>query len=113
MAARWRRTPASSPCASLVLFPLFMVVSISLRPGNFATGDLIPKPISLEHWRLALGIPYVAPDGSVVPPPFPVLRWLWNSTKIAGHLGLPDGRLLDHRRLRLRPHEVPGQGGRS
>ena len=24
--------------ASLVLFPLLMVVSISLRPGNFATG---------------------------------------------------------------------------
>ncbi len=69
-------------CA-LVLFPLLMVVSISLRPGNFATGDIIPKELSLEHWKLALGIPYTAADGRVVEPPFPVLRWLWNSTKIA------------------------------
>ena len=68
----------------LVLFPLFMIVSISLRPGNFATGDLIPRRISLEHWLPALGIPYTAPDGTVVQPPFPVLRWLWNSVKIAG-----------------------------
>ncbi|HET6439064.1 MAG TPA: maltose ABC transporter permease MalG [Anaeromyxobacter sp.] len=68
----------------LVLFPLLMVVSISLRPGNFATGDIVPRKISLEHWSLALGIPYVEADGTVVPPPFPVLHWLWNSVKIAG-----------------------------
>ena len=43
-------------CA-LVIFPLVMVVSISLRPGNFATGTLIPETISFEHWRFALGIP--------------------------------------------------------
>jgi maltose/maltodextrin transport system permease protein len=70
-------------CA-LILFPLFMIVSISLRPGNFATGDIIPTQLSLEHWKLALGIPYQAADGSLVLPPFPVLRWLWNSAKIAG-----------------------------
>jgi maltose/maltodextrin transport system permease protein len=68
----------------LILFPLFMIVSISLRPGNFATGDIIPRDVSLEHWKLALGIPYQAADGSLVEPPFPVLRWLWNSAKIAG-----------------------------
>ncbi len=68
----------------LVLFPLFMVVSITLRPGNFATGDLIPSRITFDHWKLALGIPFQGPDGSLVEPPFPVLRWLWNSTKIAG-----------------------------
>ncbi|PTT76955.1 maltose ABC transporter permease MalG, partial [Pelomonas sp. HMWF004] len=56
---------------------------ISLRPGNFATGSLIPTEISLEHWKLALGIPYQAADGSLVQPPFPVLTWLWNSIKIA------------------------------
>jgi maltose/maltodextrin transport system permease protein len=69
---------------ALTLFPLLAVVSISLRPGNFSTGSLIPTDISLEHWKLALGIPYQAPDGSLVQPPFPVLRWLWNSVKIAG-----------------------------
>ena len=68
---------------ALTLFPLLAVVSISLRPGNFATGSLIPTTISLEHWQLALGMPYTAPDGSVTQPPFPVLRWLWNSVKVA------------------------------
>jgi len=83
---RWRLLAAHAgvlAICALVLFPLLMVISISLRPGNFATGDIIPKQISLEHWRLALGFSYTAPDGTVVPPPFPVLLWLWNSTKIA------------------------------
>lgn len=66
------------------VFPLLAVVSISLRPGNFATGSLIPSQISFEHWKLALGMSYQAADGSLVEPPFPVMRWLWNSIKIAG-----------------------------
>jgi maltose/maltodextrin transport system permease protein len=66
------------------LFPLAMVVSISLRPGNFAMGSLIPEHISLEHWRLALGLSYVDVDGRVITPPFPVMHWLWNSIKVAG-----------------------------
>jgi maltose/maltodextrin transport system permease protein len=66
------------------LFPLAMVISISLRPGNFASGSLIPEHISFEHWRLALGLSYVDVDGRVVQPPFPVLHWLWNSIKVAG-----------------------------
>jgi maltose/maltodextrin transport system permease protein len=65
------------------LFPLLAVVSISLRPGNFATGSLIPAEISFEHWQLALGIPVRQADGTLVQPPFPVLLWLWNSIKIA------------------------------
>jgi maltose/maltodextrin transport system permease protein len=84
---RWRVIGAHlGLCALIVLtlFPLLAVVSISLRPGNFATGSLIPSTISFEHWQLALGIPYTQPDGTVVQPPFPVLRWLWNSIKIAG-----------------------------
>ncbi len=68
---------------ALTVFPLLAIISISLRPGNFATGSLIPEQISLEHWKLALGISYQAADGSLVEPPFPVLRWLWNSIKIA------------------------------
>jgi len=68
---------------ALITFPLLAIISISLRPGNFATGSLIPSDISLEHWKLALGMSYQAADGSLVEPPFPVMRWLWNSVKIA------------------------------
>jgi maltose/maltodextrin transport system permease protein len=68
---------------AVTLFPLLAIVSISLRPGNFAAGSLIPSEISFEHWKLALGIPVANTDGSVTPPPFPVLLWLWNSVKIA------------------------------
>jgi maltose/maltodextrin transport system permease protein len=84
---RWRLLLAHAGLVafcSLVLFPLFMVVSISLRPGNFATGDIIPRHVTLDHWKLALGISFKGDDGQLVIPPFPVLRWLWNSVKIAG-----------------------------
>jgi maltose/maltodextrin transport system permease protein len=84
---RWRRFAAHGFLVVLLvftLFPLAMVISISLRPGNFASGSLIPEHISFEHWRLALGLSYVDVDGRVVTPPFPVLRWLWNSIKVAG-----------------------------
>jgi maltose/maltodextrin transport system permease protein len=69
---------------ALILFPFLMIISISLRPGNFASGSLIPDHISLEHWSLALGIPFTEESGKVIPPPFPVMLWLWNSIKIAG-----------------------------
>jgi maltose/maltodextrin transport system permease protein len=68
---------------AITLFPLLAVISISLRPGNFATGALIPTRISFEHWQLALGWTVVGADGQILQPPFPVLRWLWNSIKIA------------------------------
>ena len=83
---RWRVVLAHTSLwvlIALTLFPLLAVVSISLRPGNFSTGSLIPTVISFEHWQLALGMPYTAPDGTVTQPPFPVLLWLWNSIKIA------------------------------
>ncbi len=83
---RWRVVAAHAflwALIALMMFPLLAIISISLRPGNFATGSLIPTQISFEHWSLALGIPYQAPDGSLVQPPFPVLLWLWNSVKIA------------------------------
>jgi maltose/maltodextrin transport system permease protein len=84
---RWRLLVAHAGLIALIcvtVFPLLAIISISLRPGNFATGSLIPEQISFEHWKLALGISYQAADGSLVEPPFPVLRWLWNSIKIAG-----------------------------
>lgn len=67
----------------LILFPLLMIIGISLRPGNLAIGEIIPKEISWEHWSLALGIPFTNADGSISTPPFPVLLWLYNSVKIA------------------------------
>lgn len=84
--ARWRVWAAHAFLWGLIaitLFPLLAVLSISLRPGNFGAGSLIPTEISLDHWKLALGFSVTGPDGSVVPPPFPVLLWLWNSVKIA------------------------------
>ncbi|SFZ77906.1 maltose ABC transporter permease MalG [Chitinimonas taiwanensis] len=69
---------------ALTLAPFLMLLSISLRPGNFATGELIPTVISLDHWKLALGISYQGADGQLIEPDFPVLGWLWNSVKVAG-----------------------------
>ncbi|OBT02485.1 maltose transporter permease [Vibrio cyclitrophicus] len=69
---------------AMIIFPLLMIIAISFREGNFATGSLIPDTPSLEHWKLALGMSVTNADGSVTPPPFPVLTWLWNSIKVAG-----------------------------
>jgi maltose/maltodextrin transport system permease protein len=83
---RWRVRAAQIFLWALIaitLFPLLAIISISLRPGNFATGSMIPAEISFEHWKLALGIAVTNADGSITPPPFPVLLWLWNSVKIA------------------------------
>ena len=83
---RWRIWAAHAGLCLLIavtLFPLLAVISISLRPGNFSTGSLIPSEISLEHWKLALGIGVTLLDGTRVEPPFPVLLWLWNSIKVA------------------------------
>jgi maltose/maltodextrin transport system permease protein len=83
---RWRVLGVHAFLIALViatLAPLAMVVSISLRPGNFASGSLIPEHISLEHWKLALGISYIDDGGTLVKPPFPVMHWLWNSVKVA------------------------------
>jgi maltose/maltodextrin transport system permease protein len=70
---------------ALVMVPLVMVVSISFRKGNFATGGILPTPetFSLEHWRMVLGLPVQQADGSWLAPSVSVLRWFWNSVKIA------------------------------
>ncbi|MBK3018767.1 hypothetical protein FKK32_30050, partial [Klebsiella pneumoniae] len=79
---RWKRGPDGTEFV-LSLLPLLMIVSISLRPGNFAGGSLIPSEISFEHWRLALGLPVTDAQGNVTQPPFPVLQWIFNSMKVA------------------------------
>ena len=69
----------------LVMIPLFMVVTISFRQGNFATGGILPaaETFSLEHWRMVLGLPVLQADGSWEAPSVSVLRWFWNSVKIS------------------------------
>lgn len=69
-------------CAA-VLFPFLVVVSVSLRPGNFAAGSLVPQAVSWEHWRYVLGLAVPGPDGKPIRPDLPVLLWLWNSVKVA------------------------------
>ena len=69
---------------ALIIFPVIMVIAISFRTGNFSVGEIIPSNPTLDHWRLALGMSITNADGSITPPPFPVLTWLWNSIKIAG-----------------------------
>jgi len=75
----------------VVMFPFFVIFMISVTPGNFASsGDLIPSKLTLEHWKNALCFDkeylcfkYQGDDGQLVTPEFPVLRWLWNSVKVA------------------------------
>ncbi|MEG0006787.1 maltose ABC transporter permease MalG [Aeromonas lusitana] len=69
---------------ALIIFPVIMVIAISFRNGNFSVGEIIPTNPTLDHWKLALGMSITNADGSITPPPFPVLTWLWNSIKIAG-----------------------------
>ena len=85
-AARYRVWAAHAFLIAFIvvtMFPLLMIVSISFRQGNLAVGSLIPENTTLEHWSLALGLPYERADGTIVPPPFPVMLWLWNSIKVA------------------------------
>ncbi len=83
---RWRLLLAHgfllALCAAVV-FPFLIVISVSLRPGNFASGSLLPQAISLEHWRYVLGLAVTGPDGQPMRPDLPVLLWLWNSVKVA------------------------------
>ena len=69
---------------ALIIFPVIMVIAISFRNGNFSVGEIIPSNPTLDHWKLALGMSITNADGSITPPPVPVLTWLWNSIKIAG-----------------------------
>ena len=83
---RWRVYLAHGALLTLclaVILPFLLTISISLRPGNFATGSIIPRTISLEHWRFVFGLPTPGPDGTPVAPDLPVLRWLWNSVRVA------------------------------
>jgi maltose/maltodextrin transport system permease protein len=73
----------------LVLVPFVMVISASMRQGNFAPSRLLPDKVSLDHWKFVLGIPYqevVNPatgETRTVKPTTPPLLWFWNSIKVS------------------------------
>src|SRR5215470_8585592 len=73
----------------LVLVPFIMVISASLRQGNFAPSRLIPDKVSFDHWKFVLGIPYqeiVNPatgEMRMVKATTPPLLWFWNSIKVS------------------------------
>jgi maltose/maltodextrin transport system permease protein len=75
---------------AMVLVPYLIVISASLRRGNFAPSGLLPGNVSLEHWKYILGIPYqevvnsATGETRLVKAETPALIWLWNSIKISG-----------------------------
>ena len=74
---------------ALVLVPYLIVVSASLRRGNFAPSGLLPDHVSLEHWKYVLGIPYqevvntATGETRVIKAETPALLWFWNSIKVS------------------------------
>src|SRR6202047_3540079 len=73
----------------LVMVPFVMVISASLRQGNFAPSRLLPDKVSLDHWKFVLGIPYqeiVNPatgETRTIKAATPPLLWFWNSIKVS------------------------------
>jgi maltose/maltodextrin transport system permease protein len=73
----------------VILVPFVMVISASLRQGNFAPSRLLPDKVSLDHWKFVLGIPYqevVNPatgQTRTVKSETPPLYWFWNSIKVS------------------------------
>jgi maltose/maltodextrin transport system permease protein len=76
---------------ALVLAPFVMVVTASLRKGNFAPSRvfLSSNEYSLEHWKFVLGIPYdevvnaTTGEKRVIRAGTPPLLWFWNSIKVS------------------------------
>jgi maltose/maltodextrin transport system permease protein len=74
---------------ALVLVPYIVVVSASLRRGNFAPNGLLPDKVSLEHWEYVLGIPYqevvnaATGETRLIKSETPPLLWFWNSIKVS------------------------------
>ena len=88
---------------ALVLVPYIIVVSASLRRGNFAPSGLLPDKVSLEHWKYVLGIPYQemvnagTGETRIIKAETPPLLWFWNSIKVF--------------RRRVRRHHPPFRNG--
>jgi maltose/maltodextrin transport system permease protein len=69
----------------VVLMPVFYIISISFSKNGGIGGELIPTDFSLNHWKYILGLPYKDQlTGELKTSTFPILKWMWNSLKIAG-----------------------------
>ena len=103
------RTASSSPSSCSPCSRSSMVISISLRPGNFATGSLIPE----QHQPRALeaGARHVLRrrrrHGRAAAVPGAALAVELDQDR--DDRGAPDRRALDDRGLRLRAPAVPLQ----
>jgi maltose/maltodextrin transport system permease protein len=70
---------------ALVLVPYIIVLSASVRRGNYAPNGLLPDNVSLEHWKYVLGIPYqevvntATGETRTIKAETPPLLW-WRST---------------------------------
>jgi ABC-type maltose transport system permease subunit len=95
---------------AVTLFPLLAVHQHLLRPGNFATGSLIPTEISLEHWKLALGISYQGKGRFAGRAALPGAAVAVELDQGGDRFGGPHRRHLHHRRLRLRAPALSLQG---
>jgi len=91
-----------------------MVISISLRPGNFAARPAsFPDTVSFEHWRFALGLTYQDAQGRLVEPDLP-------GAAMAVELGedrhacrqRSDSSMSTTAAYAFATHEVPRQEGR-
>jgi maltose/maltodextrin transport system permease protein len=68
----------------IVLFPILFVIALSFNTNGNLSGELIPKSMTLNHWKYCLGIDYIDPlTGLTVTSPYPILRWLFNSVKVS------------------------------
>jgi maltose/maltodextrin transport system permease protein len=73
----------------MVMTPFLTVIAASLTEGHFAPSRIIPKNISLDHWRYVLGIPYdevinaATGETRAVKAPVAPLIWFWNSIKVS------------------------------
>jgi maltose/maltodextrin transport system permease protein len=68
----------------VVLFPIAYIISISLNASGALETNLIPEKISLNNWKYLFGVSYYDEAiGKTVTSSFPILKWLWNSIKVA------------------------------
>lgn len=68
----------------VILFPVMYIVSLSFNGQGSLKADLWPDQFSLNNWKYILQIPYIDPQTNLeVTSSFPILKWLYNSIKIA------------------------------
>lgn len=68
----------------IILFPVVYIISISFNATGSIGSEIIPKKLSLEHWKYILGMKYINSfSGQLQVSNFPILTWLFNSIKIS------------------------------